>query len=153
MLRPTKMIYNRWLMRALIVMCFVPGLWHSNSSRAEKQQPPRAHSKVAPDLSQRIHSENGNSANVIIQFNETSAIRLDALMTGANAKAMRRLNKLNIRIAKPTHGWRRPTRVHASPHSVSYVENFRSVGSLRVGSIHGSTRRRIKLAARERCVT
>jgi hypothetical protein len=103
--------FNKWMVSFLVVACISITLPPCYSIRVQAMT--RGPFKVSPDLAQLIQTDPGNShRKLIVQFNETPLLEIEALLLGLGGIVTRQLNGLGIdlvdlpldAVGTPIHG-------------------------------------------------
>ena len=87
--------FNKWMVSFLVVACISITLPPGYSIRGQAMT--RGPFKVSPDLAQLIQTDPGNNRQkLIVQFNQTPLLQIDALLLGLGGMVPRQLNELGI---------------------------------------------------------
>jgi len=90
---------NRLMLSLLVAISLAINLPGLSSSIAQSRSNPVR--KISSDLRQRLQRERGESkAKVIVQFDESSAQRIDNVLAGYGANVTRRLAALKMRVVE-----------------------------------------------------
>jgi subtilisin family serine protease len=90
---------NRLMLSLLVAICLAINLPRLKPSSAQSTSNPAP--KISSDLRQRLQRERGESkTKVIVQFDESSAQRIDNVLAGYGANVTRRLAALKMRVVE-----------------------------------------------------
>ena len=115
------------ILTSLILIALCPPITLPAAKTCKAASTPRVHSRISPELVQRIKSDSGaERVRIVIQLDDSPLSELNALLIGLGANVTRRLNQLKMRVVElPVNA----VEALASRPEVRYISTDRQIAS------------------------